>query len=64
MVIYYKKLGAAIVAQLVERWIVVPNVAGSSPVDRPFYLLPYQSLKAFFHKLQENIAVCLPSALS
>lgn len=25
----------AIVAQLAERWIVVPNVAGSSPVDRP-----------------------------
>ena len=23
------------VAQLVERWLVVPDVAGSSPVDRP-----------------------------
>ena len=25
----------AVVAQLVERWLVVPDVAGSSPVDRP-----------------------------
>ncbi len=25
----------AVVAQLVERWLVVPDVAGSSPVGRP-----------------------------
>ncbi len=25
----------AVVAQLVERWLVVPDAAGSSPVDRP-----------------------------
>ena len=25
----------AVVAQLVERWLVVPDVAGSSPVSRP-----------------------------
>lgn len=27
----------AVVAQLVERWLVVPDVAGSSPVGRPNY---------------------------
>ncbi len=27
------------VAQLVERWFVVPNVAGSNPVIRPIFLL-------------------------
>lgn len=27
----------AVVAQLVERWLVVPDVAGSSPVDRPTF---------------------------
>lgn len=27
----------AVVAQLVERWLVVPDVAGSSPVGRPIY---------------------------
>lgn len=27
----------AVVAQLVERWLVVPDVAGSSPVDRPSF---------------------------
>lgn len=30
----------AVVAQLVERWLVVPDVAGSSPVGRPIY--PHQ----------------------
>ena len=29
----------AVVAQLVERWLVVPDVAGSSPVDRPITVL-------------------------
>jgi ATP-dependent Clp protease adaptor protein ClpS len=27
----------AVVAQLVERWLVVPDVAGSSPVGRPIF---------------------------
>ena len=27
----------AVVAQLVERWLVVPDVAGSSPVSHPTY---------------------------
>jgi ATP-dependent Clp protease adaptor protein ClpS len=27
-----------VVAQLVERWLVVPDVAGSSPVSHPLYL--------------------------
>jgi ATP-dependent Clp protease adaptor protein ClpS len=27
----------AVVAQLVERWLVVPDVAGSSPVGRPHF---------------------------
>ena len=27
----------AVVAQLVERWLVVPDVAGSSPVGRPIH---------------------------
>jgi ATP-dependent Clp protease adaptor protein ClpS len=31
----------AVVAQLVERWLVVPDVAGSSPVGRP--ILPLGS---------------------
>jgi ATP-dependent Clp protease adaptor protein ClpS len=29
----------AVVAQLVERWLVVPDVAGSSPVGRPSEVL-------------------------
>jgi ATP-dependent Clp protease adaptor protein ClpS len=28
----------AVVAQLVERWLVVPDVAGSSPVGRPILI--------------------------
>ena len=28
-----------VVAQLVEHWIVIPVVAGSSPVDHPIFLL-------------------------
>ena len=32
----------AVVAQLVERWLVVPDVAGSSPVGRP----PIYSVRA------------------
>lgn len=28
----------AVVAQLVERWVVVPVAAGSNPVDRPITL--------------------------
>lgn len=30
----------AVVAQLVERWLVVPDVAGSSPVGRPRIVVP------------------------
>lgn len=30
----------AVVAQLVERWLVVPDVAGSSPVGRPEEISP------------------------
>ena len=30
-----RKQHMAVVAQLVERWLVVPDVAGSSPVGRP-----------------------------
>ena len=30
----------AVVAQLVERWLVVPDVAGSSPVGRPSIEVP------------------------
>lgn len=28
----------AVVAQLVERWVVVPVAAGSNPVDRPIQI--------------------------
>ena len=35
----------AVVAQLVERWLVVPDVAGSSPVGRPpIYLVRASSV--------------------
>ena len=33
----------AVVAQLVERWLVVPDVAGSSPVGRPLGRVPVLS---------------------
>jgi hypothetical protein len=32
-------LFVAAIAQLVEHWIVIPVVAGSSPVGRPTYFL-------------------------
>lgn len=28
----------AVVAQLVEQWVVVPSAAGSIPVDRPILI--------------------------
>ncbi len=36
------------IAQLVEPWIVIPVVAGSSPVSRPTTLKGFQAIESFF----------------
>ena len=47
----------AVVAQLVERWLVVPDVAGSSPVGRPRIVVPVLRT-AYPHRAENS----LPSA--
>lgn len=43
---HFKHLFVAAIAQLVEHWIVIPVVAGSSPVGRPtFFLVKTQESK-------------------
>ena len=44
---YIYSLFVAVVAQLVEPRIVIPVVAGSSPVDRPIFLIEIVSAKKF-----------------
>ena len=38
---YYQRIRSVslvvVVAQLVERWVVIPSVAGSNPVNHPSY---------------------------
>ena len=34
-----------VVAQLVEHWIVIPVVAGSSPVDHPIFILSQKCIQ-------------------
>ncbi len=38
------------VAQLVEHWIVIPRVAGSSPVGRPIFFIFYGSLHCSYFR--------------
>lgn len=57
-------LHLAVVAQLVERWIVVPNVAGSSPVDRPIFSSFMSFIEAFLLSLLQGLAEFLPISSS
>jgi hypothetical protein len=45
------------IAQLVERWLVVPDVAGSSPVTHPQQEGPNLTVRAFFVSLVEVVPI-------
>ncbi len=48
----YAERSEVVVAQLVERWLVEPDVAGSSPVNHPMKYLPIQKEKRPFYRLR------------
>jgi len=51
----------AVVAQLVERWLVVPDVAGSSPVGRPNF--PHRAFSPLGSASEPGTDVDLESSL-
>ena len=62
---YMRHFFMAIVAQLVERRIVVPVVAGSSPVIRPILIYPDRTVfdRGFFFPLKSYPSVSLTGSL-
>ena len=53
-----------VVAQLVEHWVVVPDVAGSSPVDHPTQIIKQsdwenQNLKKFNYLITKFAQFCV-----